>query len=432
MNKIILILKREFLSRVQKKTFLLVTIGLPILICGIYASIIYFSVTNTSQTKILVVDNANIFKDTIASNADISFSFAKNESSDQLNKRALKKTLDGYIYIPAGTTLADSIQIVTGKKIGIITRQKIQDDINNRLRELRMAALPINQGLLKQAQQESKVSFENVNDKNDSDMKAGIGYGVGFASGILIYLILLLYGTSVMRGVMEEKVNRIAEIVVSSVKPFQLMMGKILGIGAVGLLQFIIWIVLGIGLKLILIPILFPGIGHSIGSQMDASGSTAQVQQVLQALSSINFTMILSMFFIYFIGGYLLYASLFAAIGCTVSDGQQDAQGLQLPITLPIIFGFVIMMQAINNPTSGLSVFGSLFPLTSPVVMMARVSQGVPDAVSYWQLTLSIVLLFATFLFTTWFAGKIYRTGILMYGKKPTWKELMKWAFKKT
>lgn len=431
MNKIILVLKREFLSRVQKKTFLLVTIGLPILICGIYAAIIYFSINNTSQTKILVEDNANIFKDSLPSNGDISFYFSKDEQVNTLKEKAQKKSLDGYIYIPVGASLADSIQIVTGKKIGLITRQKIQDEINERIKELKLASLPINQDSLKQAQKASNITFENINDKNDSDIKAGISYGVGFGSGFLIYLILLLYGTAVMRGVMEEKTNRIAEIIVSSVKPFQLMMGKILGIGAVGLLQFIIWIVLGIGLRLILIPLLFPGAGHSISSQVGAGGSTAQVQQIMHAISGINFTMIISMFVVYFIGGYLVYASLFAAIGCTVSDGQQDAQGLQLPITLPIIFGFVIMMQAINNPTSGLSVFGSLFPLTSPVVMMARVAQGVPDAVSYWQLGLSILILFATFLLTTWFAGKIYRTGILMYGKKPTWKELIKWGFRK-
>lgn len=428
MNKIALVLKREFLTRVQKKTFLLVTIGLPILIFGIYAAIIYFSINSTSSTRIMVVDNAGLFKDTIApSTSEIQYEFNQQTTQKALADKAKNKEIDGYIVIAENATLNDKIDLVTGKKIGMVTRSKIKDDIQSRLQKLKMDALPINQDLLAKAKTNNEVDIVNVNDKNDSGIQAGVSYGVGMVCGILIYMILLLYGTSVMRGVMEEKISRVAEIVVSSIKPFQLMMGKILGIGAVGLLQFLIWIVLGIGLKLLLIPILFSGGGQ----ELTAGGNASQMQEVFAALGTINFPLILSMFFIYFIGGYLLYASLFAAIGCTVSDGQQDAQGLQLPVTLPIIFAFVIMMQAVNNPTGGLSVFGSLFPLTSPIVMMARVAQGVPEAVTVWELILSLILLFGSFLFTTWFAGKIYRTGILMYGKKPTWKELIKWAFRK-
>jgi len=432
MNKIYLVLKREFLSRVQKKTFLLVTIGLPVLIFAIYAAIFYFSVNSTSKTKILVVDNAGLFKDTIANAKDVVFEFTKGVSKPDLERKAKNKDIDGYVVVPAGATLDDKIDLITGSKIGIMTRQTITSAIQSRLEKLKMDALPVSKDLLKKAKTENTIDIVNVNDKNDSGAKAGVSYAVGIFCGILIYMILLLYGTSVMRGVMEEKVSRIAEIVVSSIKPFQLMMGKILGIGAVGLLQFLIWIVLGVGLKLLLIPILFPEATHMMAAGGVAStGSGAEMASVMQALSTINFPLIITMFFVYFLGGYFIYASLFAAIGCSVSDGQQDAQGLQLPITLPIIIGFVIMMQAVNNPTSGLAVFGSLFPLTSPIVMMARVTQGVPDAVSWWELALSIVLLFGSFIFTTWFAGKVYRTGILMYGKKPTWKELIKWAFRK-
>lgn len=433
MNKIILVLKREFLVRVQKKTFLLVTIGLPILIFGIYAAIIYFSMNATSKTKIMVVDNAGLFKDTIAANnKDITYEFTTGVSKSTLEDQAKSKSIDGYIVIPKDASLEDKVSLITGSKIGVMTRASITDDIKARLEKLKMDALPISQDLLKQAQTKNKVEIVNINDKDDSGMRAGISYGVGIFCGILIYMILLLYGTSVMRGVMEEKVSRIAEIVVSSIKPFQLMMGKILGIGAVGLLQFLIWVILGVGLRFLLIPILFPEMSHAITSgAIDPNAAGADMATFFKALGTINFPLIITMFFVYFLGGYLLYASLFAAIGCSVSDGQQDAQGLQLPITLPIIFGFVIMMQAVNDPTGGLAVFGSLFPLTSPIVMMARVAQGVPEAVSWWELALSIVLLFGSFLCTTWFAGKIYRTGILMYGKKPTWKELIKWAMRK-
>jgi ABC-2 type transport system permease protein len=429
MNKILLISKREFISRVQKRTFLLVTIGLPLLIGAIYAAAIYFGVHGSSNIKIAVIDNAHFFQGKLSSsNENISFVFMENQPADTLAAELQSGRMAGYINVPAGANvLNDSIAIVMEKKIGIIDRGKIKDDIQARLREVKISSLITDTAALAQVQRATKISFVDTNDKNDSEMKSNLSSVVGYVCGFLIYMILLLYGASVMRGVMEEKTNRIAEIIVSSVKPFQLMMGKILGIGAVGLLQFLIWIVLTIGLRVILVPLLFP----SAGSTMAANANAAQVQEVLHTLSAIPFELIIPVFIIYFLGGYFLYASLFAAIGCTVSDGQQDAQGLTPVVTLPIIFGLVIMLKAVNEPTSSLSVFGSLFPLTSPIVMMARVAQGVPDGVSIFQLALSIVILFATFLFTTWFAAKIYRTGILMYGKKPTWSELMKWAFRK-
>jgi len=440
MNKIILISKREFLSRVQKRTFLLVTIGLPILIGAIYAASIYFSVSGASTIKIAVADSANIFRNSLpSSNGNISFIFENNTSIDTLTSQLQSGRLSGYFIIPPADNadiLSDSIRadvlnkginIVMQKKIGIIDREKIKSDIQTRLQQVKISALITDTAVLAQAQRAIKISFINTNDNSDSEMKSNISAIVGYVCGILIYFILLLYGASVMRGVMEEKTSRIAEIIVSSVKPFQLMMGKILGIGAVGLLQFLIWIVLTVGLRMILMPVLFP----SGGSPMLANTDAAQVQEALNTLNTIPFGLIIPVFIVYFLGGYLLYASLFAAIGCTVSDGQQDAQGLTPIVTLPIIFGFIIMIKAVSDPTGSLSVFGSLFPLTSPIVMIARVAQGVPDGVSVFQLVLSLVILFATFLFTTWFAGKIYRTGILMYGKKPTWKELMKWAFRK-
>jgi ABC-2 type transport system permease protein len=259
-----------------------------------------------------------------------------------------------------------------------------------------------------------------------------------FIGGFLIYLSLFIYGTMVMRGVMEEKTNRIAEVIVSSVKPFQLMMGKILGIGSVGLLQFFIWIVLTMIMSAVT-PLIF----HNDVSQMQAMqpGMMQGVNEVQQSgvlnkidqiKNLINIPLILGCFMFYFFGGYFLYASLFAAIGSTVNEDQQEAQSLVLPITMPIIFAFVIAMQAVNDPNSPIAVFGSLFPLTSPIVMMARVAHGVPEGVSVMQLIISMVFLILGFLGTTWLAAKIYRTGILMYGKKVTFKELAKWAFKKS
>jgi ABC-2 type transport system permease protein len=244
----------------------------------------------------------------------------------------------------------------------------------------------------------------------------------------------------VMRGVMEEKVSRIAEVIISSVKPFQLMMGKITGIGAVGLVQFIIWIVLVFGLQLLL-PLIFPDLLNQMhGQPIQPAGIQAAqaikdnggMTEIMRSFSQINFPLIIGCFIFYFLGGYLLYSSLFAAVGSAVNEDPQDAQSLMLPITMPIIFAIVIMTKAVNEPNSGLAVFGSLFPLTSPIVMMARIAHGIPDGVSLWELILSMVLLIAGFIATTWLAAKIYRTGILMYGKKPTWKEMWKWAVRKS
>ena len=238
----------------------------------------------------------------------------------------------------------------------------------------------------------------------------------------------------VMRGVMEEKTNRIAEVIISSVKPFQLMMGKITGIGAVGLLQFFIWICLSIFLR-ILLPMLIPGMAEvtqpGATQAIQAAKSSGAFNAIITGLGDINIMLVIPCFIFYFLGGYLLYSALFAAVGSTVSDDVQEAQSLVFPIIMPIIFGIVIMTKAVNNPTSGLAIFGSLFPLTSPIVMMARIPFGVPNTVPYWQLITSMLLLIGGFVSTTWLSGKIYRVGILMYGKKVTWKEMGKWAFRK-
>jgi ABC-2 type transport system permease protein len=318
-----------------------------------------------------------------------------------------------------------------------MTKGKIEDILNRVLEEKRLMALNISQSQLDSVQRKTDISFTTLTGTDESG-KATVSYFIGFGSSFLIYIILFIYGTMVMRGVMEEKVNRIAEVIVSSVKPFQLMMGKIIGIGSVGLLQFIIWIVLVFGLQIIL-PMIFPGLAEQMHGQPMQPASMQAAEAVknashnsgfLAGLSQINIPLIIGCFIFYFLGGYLLYSSLFAAVGCSVNEDPQDAQSLILPVTMPIIFGMVIMIKAVNDPTSSLAVFGSIFPFTSPIVMMARLAHGIPEGVTWLQLLISMVLLILSFLGTTWLAGRIYRTGILMYGKKPTWKELIKWAFR--
>jgi ABC-2 type transport system permease protein len=443
MNKILLVARREFLSRVQKKTFLLTTILLPLLIFVFYALIIYFSVKTGDNLHIAVADEANILEGRIHSKEYMNFELVKNQTPESLEVALQQKKYDGYVYIPATYSLMskDSLQLKSNKAIGIMTREKIQKSFNDILEEKRLLSLHISKAQLDSIQNNTnRIKFATVNGKTDDDNKAGISYAVGYISGFLIYIILFIYGSMVMRGVMEEKVSRIAEVIISSVKPFQLMMGKITGIGAVGLVQFIIWIVLVFGLQLLL-PLIFPDLLQQMHGQpvQPAGVQAAQaihdsggMNEFMKSFSQINFTLIIGCFIFYFLGGYLLYSSLFAAVGSAVNEDPQDAQSLMLPITMPIIFAIVIMTKAVNEPNSSLAVFGSLFPLTSPIVMMARIAHGIPDGVSLWELLLSMALLIIGFIGTTWIAAKIYRTGILMYGKKITWKEMWKWAVRKS
>lgn len=440
MNKALIVAKREFLSRVQKKTFLLTTIGLPLLIFGFYALIILFTVKNTDDFKIAISDEANVFNKAIVDKKkELVFSYV-NSSEDSLKAQLTKGSIDAYVFVPktfALTTDTDSLKVVSNKSVGLMTREKIERKFENYIEEQRLiTGTKMSKEVLDSLQKSNQIVFTTA--KGEKDDKAGISYGVGFASGFLIYIVLFIYGSMVMRGVMEEKTNRIAEVIVSSVKPFQLMMGKIVGIGSVGLLQFIIWIVLMMSASTIL-ALISPDTAAQMQNMPVQPGmaQAAQIQNssamsgIMASLSTVNWPLIIGCFLFYFLGGYFLYSSLFAAVGSTVNEDPQDAQSLMLPVTLPIIFGIVIMMQAVNNPNSGLAVFGSLFPLTSPIVMVARVAYGVPDGVTTFQLILSMVLLIAGFIGTTWLAGKIYRTGILMYGKKVTLKEVAKWIVRK-
>jgi ABC-2 type transport system permease protein len=438
MNKIFLVARREFLSRVQKKTFLLTTILVPLLIFVFYAMIIYFSVKTSDDLKIAIADEANVLQGKPDSQDDINFELVTHQTATSLNAAMEQKKYTGYIIIPAGYNLMSNepLQLKSSKTIGLMTREKIQKSFSALLEQRRLLSLHISKTQLDSIQADNnRITFATPDGKSDTDSKAGISYAVGYISGFFIYIILFIYGTMVMRGVMEEKMNRIAEVIVSSVKPFQLMMGKITGIGAVGLIQFIIWIVLVFGLQLLL-PLIFPGLLHQMQGQPIQPGGMQAAQaikdsdlnELMRGLRQVNFSLIIGCFIFYFLGGYLLYSSLFAAVGSAVNEDPQDAQSLSLPVTMPIIFSMVIMFKAVNEPNSGLAVFGSLFPLTSPVVMMARVAHGIPEGVTLWELLLSMALLIAGFMGTTWLAAKIYRTGILLYGKKVTWKEMWKWA----
>jgi len=435
MHKIALIIKREYFIRVKKKSFLLTTIGVPLFIIGFYAIIIAISMDSfgggDDKNKIAVIDEAQLFIGKIeSSNPNIVYSIIKNETESNYIKKYQKAGFDAFLFIPndsiAKTKSKYNLHSNTSMNLPLMS--SIEETINEAIKKKTLIANGINpeafQKMIHPVELENTVDTETGQKKSFAD----IAYGVSFACGILIYMMMLIYGTQVMRGVTEEKTNRIAEVMVSSVKPFQMMMGKIIGIGAVGLTQFAVWIFL-MFLMQMAIPLVFPDMMHQINNASTAnSENISMASNIMQGLSSLHLGKILFSFLFYFLGGYLTYASIFAAIGSVVSEDQQEAQQLVFPVMMPIILGFVIMTKAVNEPNSSLAVFGSIFPLTSPIVMMGRIAYDIPN----WQIALSMLCLVCSFLFFTWIAGKIYRTGILLYGKKPSWKEMIKWAVKKS
>ncbi len=430
MNKILLVIGREYTTRVQKKSFLMTTLLVPIVIIGFYAAIIAIAISGSDEKqRIAVLDQSHLFDSSLLkNNEEISFTMIEKENPVAFIKKYKKLGYQAFLHIDH-TGKADSLEFILHSEAAasLQTMNTIEKNINDALRKKTLLANGIDPKAFDKIDQMVKV--QNLLESKEGAKKsvAGISYAVSFGCGILIYMMMIVYGTQVMRGVTEEKTNRIAEVVVSSVKPFQLMMGKIIGIGAVGLTQFLIWLVLILGMQMA-IPVLFPDLLQQINQAgVQSEENMTMAATVLQGMSALPIGKIVFFFLFYFLGGYLTYASLFAAVGSVVSEDQQEAQQLVFPILMPIIVGFVIMTKAINDPDSSLAVFGSIFPLTSPIVMMGRITYQIPLG----QLALSMILLVGSFLFFTWLTGKIYRIGILMYGKKPSWKEMIKWAFSK-
>lgn len=421
MKKIVLIIKREYLTRVRKKAFLLTTILFPLLYMGLIFGTTYLGASK-QKLNVAVIDHSGFFNDSSLKNSNqkdssILFSSVKDTA---VRSSFRKLGFDGYIEIPAidWQTGNRNIKFMTDKTHGLGTGSVIENKLNSIWNEIINEKLGIDnekKSILNSSA--IGVKEENIENKDaDSTVSSTIGYVCGF----LIYFILLIYGSQVMMGVMEEKTNRIAEVMVSSVKPFQLMLGKIIGISLVALTQFLIWVVC---IFLVYFAGKAMGSGNAIASSM--------VEGIQHSFSSVNLPLILGCFAFYFMGGFFFYSSLYAAIGSAINEDVREAQSLSFPITLLIIFSIFMMTVAIRDPNGQVAFWGSILPFTSPIVMMARLPFGVPGTVPVWQLALSMVLLVVGFLFTTWVAAKIYRTGILMYGKKASWKEMLKWAFRK-
>ena len=437
MNKIWLVIKREYLTRVRNRTFILSTILLPLFFIGFIFASAYFSITSHEKQKIAVVDSNGIFKNSFQNSDLITYEFPSNVNADNFQE----KGYSAFLKIPSNyDSQSDSIALVSTKQLGMEAEEKVKDQINNAIRNEAFLRNHIDKKLLdsiNQANEDQSYQFRTVVKQGNKteQTNSGLSYGIGYGSGILIYMTLFIYGAAVMRGVMKEKMNRIAEVIISSVRPFQLMIGKILGIAAVGLTQLLIWLVLIILLSSVSSSIFsHEALQHaqSMNATMGATANSSAAMNFMNAKStflSANWGLIIPCFLFYFIAGYLFYASLFAAVGSVVNEDPQEAQSLMLPITMPIILSFVIMSTAVGKPDAPIAVWGSMIPLSSPIVMMARIPSGNVPA---WQIIVSMLSLVVGFILTTLLAAKIYRTGILLYGKKVTFREMGKWLFRKS
>jgi ABC-2 type transport system permease protein len=424
MHKIWLIIRREYLTRVRKKTFIISTLLFPILWIALIFGMGYIAKESVQNLKIAVIDNSGFFSEdrlnkqnTIDNSSTL---VPETKNAEKIIADYKTYGYNGYIVIPAMSWKSgnDSLQFKSNKSYGSSSTVAVEAKLNRIWNEIKNDSLKLDIEK-QQILAASRITLKSTNIKDEkADVKTA--EGIGYVSGLLIYLILLIYGSQVMMGVMEEKTNRIAEVIVSSVKPFQMMLGKILGIGLVALTQFFLWIA-------------FVVIIYNVAKVSGTGGGMAN--QMIGAMQSmfagVNVPLILFCFGFYFLAGFFFYASLYGAIGSAVNEDMREAQSLSFPITMLVIISIALMSPAIANPTSPIAVWASIIPFSSPIVMMARIPFGVPNTVPWWQLGLSMASLIIGFMITVWFAGKIYRTGILMYGKKPSWKEMLKWAFRK-
>jgi ABC-2 type transport system permease protein len=444
MNKLWLIIKREYLSRVTRRAFILGTILTPLGIGAlIFVNVKLATYKDDNFKNIAVRDESNILTQAPENQQNIHFMLTK-EGLESLKVQVLAKKYDGVLVIPPVTDPMSrkfTLKYYSDDKLGGDMSDDIEKKVGESIKKYKIATLQLDTIKIASLRTDIEIDPDPITGtKNASSLSGAVGMGIGVMMGFIMYLSVFIYGMMIFRSVMEEKTSRIVEVMISSVRPFQLMMGKIIGVGAAGFTQIIVWVVL--------VALIMTGLSAMMGNeaaqqlannpQMQmANGANAEVLQRAQAAGEMgklvaefqnqNWVMILPLFFIFFLLGYFMYAALFAAVGSAVGDDQGEAQSLTLPITIPVILAIYIMIAAVRAPESSLAVWSSIFPLFSPIVMPARLPFNPP----FWQVALSITLLVATVIGLIWLAGRIYRVGILMYGKKVTFKELGKWMFYK-
>jgi ABC-2 type transport system permease protein len=440
MSKLWLIVRREYLTRVRKKSFiigtLLAPIGLMVYILVIFGLSKYQS---SGELKVALLDEANMLHQ-LPDDSGIRYIPSNGKNLDQLKADVTAGTLDGILRVPGLGALKKKEHTVfyySDAKLAPEKRFKIEHRVSDKIRDFKIDSLHLNRASLEMLDTDVSIDPESITGTTkETRYTAGVGLAIGGVMAFIMFFMVLMYGQMVMRSVMEEKTNRIVEVMMSSVKPFELMMGKIIGTGAVGLTQVVAWIVLS-GAVTFIMPLLLhvdpaqmqSGMGPGAGmAALDPEQTQGEAFKMMAELGKQNWPLLIGAFLIFFLGGYFIYSSMFAAIGSAMGDDLGEGQSLILPVTIPIILAFyIIMFVGIRNPDSGLMVFASIFPLFSPIVMPFRMAFNPP----WWQVAASLLLVIASAVFFVWLAGRIYRVGILLYGKKVTFKEIGKWMFYK-
>ena len=454
MNKILLIIRREYITRVRKRSFILMTLLGPLISGVVLIAPIWLASKEDSQAKVVAVseydlydqplpDSLQIFRNVIPSNQNIRFSYLSNVSYRDIPKILKNSNYDGILVINQRLLNEHngSVEFFAKRELSLGLQSYVTNNLESYIYNQKLLHINIRPETINALKTNLTLVTKKL--KNGEFEKQGltdIRILVGNITGFLIYFFLFFFSAQVMRGVVEEKTNRIIEVIITSVKPIQLMMGKIIGIGLVGLTQFMAWVILSASIfysvqgytvqhklaeqKKLEVPteLFSPQPAHADVPSLDKLESEISVSAVWNVLHDINFGLILVTFLFYFIGGYLLYSSLFAAVGSAV-DSETDTQQFMLPVMIPLIVSVIVLVNTITNPGGNLAYWFSIIPLTSPVIMMARIPFGVPPG----DLWLSMSLLVASFILMTWLSSKIYRVGILMYGKKPSYRELLKW-----
>ena len=426
-----LIIKREFNAKVRNKSFIVMTFLSPLLFTAMAILVGYLANLNADEvTKVAIHDEARLlepdFKDTEETQfvdlSQLPLATAKEKAAE---------SYEGLIYVPKVTSpaeLATKVEYISNDSPSMDFIGDIEDVVNDKVFKYNLQQSQIDYDKIEAAKAKADIRLSKFSGEESLRWLNEIKIGIGFAFGYLIMMFIIIYGNMVMRSVIEEKTNRIIEIIISSVKPFKLMMGKIIGTSMAGVLQFLIWAILGTILFFVAVAVFDVNMGASatVTPEMaEAAGNASMnnLQAYINELMNLPIATMLVSFVIYFIGGFFLYSSIYASIGAAV-DSETDSQQFLLPIILPLMLAvYVGFFTVINDPHGTVATVFSMIPLTSPIVMLMRLPFGVPP----WQIILSMAILFATFFFVVWFASKIYRIGILMYGKKPTYKEIFRW-----
>lgn len=441
MSKLGLIVKREYVTRVRKKSFIIGTLLAPL------GLLIYFLVifglsnyTSSGDLKVAVLDEGKMVGQ-LPDDKGVRYLPSGGKTLEQLKAEVSAKKLDGVLRIPVLGSFQKKEHTVfyySNSKLALEKRGVIEKKVAKKIREFKIDSLKLSREDLAKLETDISIDPENIDGKgeDESQYTIGVGLAIGGIMAFIMFFMVLMYGQMVMRSVMEEKTNRIVEVMMSSVRPFELMLGKILGAGAVGLTQVLAWVILS-GAVTMLVPLFLGGMDPSQmdmpmtpgdAKMMDPEQAQGEAFRMMAELSKQNWPLMIFSFIVFFLGGYFIYSSLFAAIGSAMSDDMGESQSLVLPATIPIVLAvYIVAFAGIRNPDSGLMVFASLFPLFSPIVMPFRMAFNPP----WWQVALSLVLVVLAAFFFVWLAGRIYRVGILLYGKKVTFKELGKWMFYK-